>query len=46
MRQVDPGTIAMARVQATTSWSAAEASSQMFELTTDFFTPAPAVGQK
>lgn len=46
MRQVYPGTIAMERVQTTTSWTAAEASSQMFELTTDFFTPAPLIGQK
>jgi cysteine-rich repeat protein len=46
MRQAYPGTIAMERVQATTSWTAAEASSQMFELTTDFFTAASAVWQK
>ena len=46
MRQVYPGTIAMERVQATTSWTAAEASSNMFELTTDFFTPATINGAK
>lgn len=46
MRQVYPGTIAMERIQATTSWTAADASSQMFELTTDFFTPAAMIGLK
>lgn len=46
MRQAYPGTIAMARVQNTTSWSAQNASSEMFELTPQFYSPAPAVGQK
>jgi hypothetical protein len=46
MRQVYPGTVAMERVQSTTSWTAAEASAQMFEATAEFFTPATLVGLK